>query len=159
MTISLRGLTRDTWQDSLDLQLSEEQSRFVAPNVYSLAEAQFYPGTVCRGVYASDTMVGFVMYGPDEGYAPKEERDGAYMVLRLMIDQRHHQGYGRAVLEEVIRRIRAEPGSRVIYLSTSPENQQADRLYRRLGFLPTGEVSDGEVVYRLDLSPELRLTR
>jgi diamine N-acetyltransferase len=150
MTITLRELTRDTWEDCVDLEVAEHQSNFVSSNLVSLAEAQFYPGTVCRAVYADEAMVGFVMYGPDAEYAPAES--GAYAFVRLMID-RHHQGkgYGRAAITAVIEAIKSMPESRTLYTSYVPENTQAGHLYESVGFQPTGRMLDGEIVVALPL--------
>lgn len=151
MTISLRELTLDTWHQCSELDVAENQRDFVAPNLASIAEAQFYPGTVCRAVYADDTMVGFVMYGPDAEYAPDEP--GAYAFIRLMIDQAHQgKGYGRAAVAAVIDAITRIPGSRVIYTSYVSENIHAGRLYTAMGFQATGRELDGELVVRLPLA-------
>lgn len=150
MAITLRELTRDTWEECVDLEVAEHQRNFVSSNLVSLAEAQFYPGTVCRAVYADEVMVGFVMYGPDAEYAPEEQ--GAYAFVRLMIDQ-HHQGkgYGRAAFAAVIDTIKNIPESRVLYTSYDPENTHAGRLYEAMGFQQTGRMLDGEIIVALPL--------
>lgn len=150
MTITLRELTRDTWEECVDLEVAEHQRNFVSSNLVSLAEAQFYPGTVCRAVYAGDVMVGFVMYGPDAEYAPGEP--GAYAFVRLMIDRRHQgKGYGRAAIAAVIEAIRNIAESRVLYTSYNPENTHAGHLYAAMGFQATGRMLDGEIVAALPL--------
>ena len=152
MTITLRELTQDTWSECAGLAVCEDQRGFVAPNLKSIAEVQFYPGMVCRAVYADETMVGLMMFGPDDGYAPLEERPSAYALVRLMIDQRYQgRGYGRAALETLIAYLRAERGCRALYLSYVPGNTQAERLYSDIGFRPTGLVQEGEIVLRLAL--------
>lgn len=152
MAVTLRPLTLDTWDDCIDLKVRDDQTEFVASNLYSIAEAQFYPGTVCRAVYADETMIGFLMYGPDAGYSPANERDAAYAIVRLMIDQAHQgKGYGYAAMEAAIDEITAMAQCRYIYLSFTPENSRAERMYRRLGFLPTDVIADGEAVFRLVL--------
>jgi len=150
MGITLRELTGDTWEECVDLEVAEHQRDFVSSNLVSLAEAQFYPGTVCRAVYAGEEMVGFVMYGPDAEYGPGEQ--GAFAFVRLMID-RHHQGkgYGRAAVAAVIEAVRESPESRVLYTSLAPENIHAARLYAAMGFQPTGRELDGEPIVRLPL--------
>ncbi|GAB4208027.1 MAG: GNAT family N-acetyltransferase [Roseiflexaceae bacterium] len=156
MTVELRELTSDNWHDCIDLKLAESQQGFVAPNLYSLAEAQFYPGTLCRAVYAGETMVGFVMFGPDAEYTSGDERAGAYALVRLMIDHAHQgKGYGRAALLAVLALLQRETSARVVYTSAVPENTAALALYRSAGFLPTGAVLDGEVVLRLELTPSV----
>jgi len=150
MAITLRELTRDTWEECIDLDVAEHQRYFVSSNLVSLAEAQFYPGTVCRAVYSDEVMVGFVMYGPDMEYAPEEQ--GAYAFVRLMIDRKYQRkGYGRAAIAAVIEAIRNIPDSRVLYTSYVPENIQAGQLYAAMGFHPTGRELDGELIVRLPL--------
>jgi diamine N-acetyltransferase len=150
MAIMLRELTRDTWEECVDLEVAEHQRNFVSSNLVSLAEAQFYPGTVCRAVYADEEMIGFVMYGPDAEYAPGEP--GAFAFVRLMIDQ-HHQGkgYGRAAIIAVIEAVREIPESRALYTSFVPENTHAASLYIAMGFQPTGRELDGEPIMCLPL--------
>ena len=137
MAVILRELTRDTWEECVDLDVAEHQRNFVSSNLVSLAEAQFYPGTVCRAVYADEVMVGFVMYGPDAEYAPGEQ--GAYAFVRLMIGQ-HHQGkgYGRAAIAAVIEAVKNMPESRVLFTSYVPENTPAEHLYAAAGFRRLG---------------------
>lgn len=150
MTVTIRPLTLDTWDDCIELKVRDDQTEFIASNLYSVAEAQFYPGTVCRAIYADETMVGFLMYGPDAGYAPESKRDTAYAIVRLMIDQAHQgKGCGYAAMKAAIDEIKATAQCHCIYLSFAPDNSVAERLYRRLGFLPTGATADGETVFRL----------
>jgi diamine N-acetyltransferase len=67
-----------------------------------------------------------------------------------MIDARYqHKGYGRVAMEAVISRIRQQESSREIRLSYHPDNTIAAHLYERLGFRPTGELRNGEIVVRL----------
>jgi diamine N-acetyltransferase len=150
MAITLRELTRDTWEECIDLEVADHQRDFVSSNLVSLAEAQFYPGTVCRAVYSDDLMVGFVMYGPDAEYAPEEQ--GSYAFVRLMIDWKYQgKGYGQAAITEVIQAIRNIPDSRVLYTSYAPQNTHAARLYAAMGFQPTGRELEGEPIVCLPL--------
>jgi len=41
MTITLRELTRDTWEECADLDVDEHQRDFVSSNLVSLAEVFF----------------------------------------------------------------------------------------------------------------------
>ena len=84
MTVTLEPITRHNWIDCINLEVTEEQYRrhAVAANVNSLAQAYGEPWWTPLGVYAGDTMVGFVMYGRRPG------SDINY-ILRLMIDARY----------------------------------------------------------------------
>lgn len=117
--------------------------KHVAPNAYSIAQAQFWPGAQSCCIYHGDEMVGYIWYGPDYD-------DGDYHPLmwisRLMIaeDQRG-KGYGRATLRHVIAEAR-RLGYPEVGLSTHPDNFKAIGLYESMGFHAT-EIEDGEMVY------------
>ena len=139
--IQLVTVNKDNWQECIQLPTSEDH-RFVAPNVYSIAEAQFYPDTVtvCC-IYAEDAMVGFAMYGPDEDDAT------LFVIDRLMIAEGHRgKGYGKAALSAILEEAKRRSFSRV-KLSTNPENVRAINLYESVGFKATGEMDDDEAVY------------
>jgi len=38
----------------------------ICPNVYLIAEAQFYPKAVPKAIYDGEQMVGYTMFGEDE---------------------------------------------------------------------------------------------
>jgi diamine N-acetyltransferase len=140
-TVHLREINRDNWQQAIRLDVAPDQKHFVAPNLYSIAEAIFNPTFVPLVIYnETETMVGFLMHGtnPDN-----DER----WIIRLMVDQQYQgRGYGRAAMEEIIRQLRDKSDRREIFTSYEPDNHVAARLYRSLGFEDTGRVEDGELV-------------
>ncbi len=144
--ITLRPVDRSNWKQCLALQLHEHQKRFVASNMFSLAEAKVYPAFVPLAVYHDTVMVGFIMYGLDPD-------DGNCWISRLMIDKEHQQrGYGKAAIKQVIDRLKESPNCTAVYISHHPDNEIADRLYTDLGFAGTDRIIDGEKVMRLALS-------
>lgn len=140
--IRLVAVNKENWQECIQLPTSEDHTRFVAPNVYSIAESQFYPDTVTACcIYAGDAMIGFAMYGPDE------EDATLFAIDRLMIAEGHRgKGYGKAALLAILEEAKRRGFSR-ISLSTNPENEKAIQLYESVGFKATGEMSDNEAVY------------
>lgn len=143
MTITLRDVDRENFGRCIRLEVHEGQRDYVASNLFSIAQSKVEPTLRPQAVYDGDEMVGFVMYGYDAD-------EGCHAVARVMIDKSHQgKGYGRALMTEVIRRLRAEPGCRQIALSINPGNLPAAALYESLGFVKTGEVSHGEDVMRL----------
>ena len=146
MTCTLRAVTRDTLGAVVALAVTDGQQGFVAPNVFSLAQAAVMPEMVPRAVYADETLVGFVMYGFDAD-------EDAYCISRLMIDRAYQgKGYGRQAMALALADIRARAPKRdVCYISFEPHNTAARALYESLGFAPDGRVEDGELVYRLTL--------
>jgi diamine N-acetyltransferase len=147
--INLVQVNKENWQECINLATSDDHARFVAPNVYSIAEAQFYPDTVkACCIYADDEMVGLAMYGPHE------DDESLFWIDRLMIAEgRRGKGYGRAamlaMLDEAVER-----GFLRIGLSTAPENIQAISLYESIGFVATGEFDGDEAVYERPLKAE-----
>jgi diamine N-acetyltransferase len=73
--------------------------------------------------------------------------------MRYLIDTRHQgRGYGTAALPALIDLIVERHGCSELFLGYEPSNEVASRLYARMGFVPTGEMHEGEIVARLDLT-------
>lgn len=110
--------------------MHDEQTDLVPSNVYSLAEAQFYPEAVPLAIYDDkERMVGFVMYGVDV-------TSDKWKIFRLMVDRAYQgKGYGRAAMQHVIERLAAQPGCDEILISYQPNNNTARQLYADLGFV------------------------
>ncbi len=125
--------------------MAPEQRELVADNARSIAEAHFEPQAWFRAITADGEPVGFV-----QGIDVLEER--CVYVWRMMIDAGHQRrGYGAAAMRLVIERARALDGVDRVVLSHAERAGNAGPFYARLGFTPTGEVEDGEVVLALSL--------
>lgn len=143
--VTLREVTADTFDDIINLSVSERQKHFVATNLYSLAQAYVSPEAWVRAIYADETPVGFMMLA-DEPDEPE------YFLWRFMIDERYQgQGYGRQALEQLIDYVRTRPGATELLVSYEQGEGGPEPFYRKLGFEPTGEIIDGEVVAKLVL--------
>ena len=142
--IELVAVTQDNWVECIKLPTSDAH-RFVASNVYSIAEAQFYPKAEAYCVYAGEQMVGFTMYGLDE------DDETLLWIDRLMIAEPYRgRGYGAAVLREILQRARNLDVAGV-GLSTESENIIAKRAFEKAGFRATGEKDGDEDVYHVAL--------
>lgn len=144
MSVELREVNRANFRECIALAVRDDQ-KFVASNVYSLAEAKVDPNCVPRAIYADGSMVGFLMYEVDRG------RRELYLA-RLMIDRRFQgRGHGRAALELLVKIALGEPGVAAVTLGTRPDNHDGIRFYERFGFVDTGVLEDGEEVFVLRL--------
>ena len=134
--ITLRELTKDNWEGVIKLKVRDDQTGFVAPNVYTIAETRFHPWSRCRVMYAGHRMIGFAAYGVDPD-------DKQLWLHRFMIDADHQgQGYGRASLKALIAEWEADyPEAPVVYLSYTPANAAAEHLYTSQGWIP-GEIAN-----------------
>lgn len=143
--VRLTEVTGETVRAICLLQVAPLQRISVAPNAVSFAEAMFEPKAWFRAVVADDVPVGFVMMEIDPE-APE------YYLWRFMVDARYQgRGYGRAALALVIDHVRGLPNATELLVSWDPGPDGPEGFYLGLGFVPTGEIDDGEVVARLVL--------
>jgi diamine N-acetyltransferase len=146
MDITFRPVTRENFSTVAELAVTPEQAEFVALNLYSLAEAYIDPTWTPPAIYAGDQLVGFAMFGRDD-------ESGHWWIMRYMIDADYQgRGYGTAALPGLIELIVERHGCSELFLGDEPENEVASRLYARMGFAPTGEMVEGEIVARLEIA-------
>lgn len=139
--VTLEDVTADNWEAVADLEVTENESDFVASNAYSLAQSKYEPSARPLAIYAGRVPVGFLMYEIDE------DEPGAFMIYRFMVDRRHRgHGYGQVGLRLLVERIQRDPAARVIRVCYVPENVSARRLYASLGFVETDRDDDGELI-------------
>jgi diamine N-acetyltransferase len=144
-TITLREINRSNWRDVVDLDVREDQRRFVAPVSRYLCLCAYEDVWRPLGGYDGDVPVGFLMWGRDPA-------DGSHWIGGVVVDAaKQGQGYGRAMLAAAVEFLRRLPGCTQIALSYQPENAVARALYASLGFVETGEREGDEVVARLEL--------
>ncbi len=136
-SIELRPITVDNWKACIALSVDASQQHFVPSNLYSIAEAQFYPSARSLAIYSPmHGLVGYVLYGIDV-------TSGLWKVFRLMIDQRYQRhGYGRAALRAVIAEIVAQALDTPILVTFHHENHAAHQLYRSVGFIDIDQRDD-----------------
>ena len=153
--VHLRPVTNENVADCLALEVEEGQTQDVAGNAKSLAQAAVNPALVPLAIYdcaargfvePSTPMIGFVML---------ELAAGVGFILRLMIDKRFQgEGYGKAAMQEVIRRLRLYPEVEMIATSYRRGNEAAASLYQSLNFVPWAisyaQENPDEVYVRLD---------
>lgn len=119
-----------------------------------MAQAAVYPEARPRGIEADGRLVGFVMLS-DPSRRPGAAPPHACYLWRFMIDRREQgRGLGEQALRLVIDEAKARPGTDALTLSYVPDqaaSQRLARFYGRMGFVPTGEIDEGEVVMRMSL--------
>jgi diamine N-acetyltransferase len=151
--MELRPVTEQNWRELIKLKVSDDQTHFVASNLYSIAEAQFgyedegHCDFSSFGEYVDGQPVGFVMYSLNSNHS----RFQAF-VMRLMVDQRFQgKGYGREIMQSVLKTFRENEQIHNVGISYEPENEVARKLYASLGFVEPGEMIDGETLAVLNL--------
>jgi diamine N-acetyltransferase len=144
--IRLADLSTGNWETVANLEVKPNQLSFVAPNLRTIAEMQFYDNMFLRVIMNGRKPVGLAAYGIDTD-------DDNWWLFRFMIaGDQQGKGYGRKALELLIDEWRAIPDIDFILLGYYPDNVVAERLYTSLGFVP-GEIAPwGERIARLDLA-------
>ena len=146
MDITFRPVTRENFAAVTELTVAPGQAEFVASNLYSLAEAYVESTWTPLAIHAGDQLVGFAMFGRDD-------ETGRWWIMCYMIDADYQgRGYGTAALPGLIDLIVERHGCSELFLGYEPSNEVASRLYARMGFAPTGEMTGGEIVARLDIA-------
>ncbi len=153
-SIELREITEANRDAVVALHAGPAEGRFVSSVADSIEEATETPegNPWYRAVYLEGEPVGFVMLSWDVTPQPPDII-GPWFLWKLIVDERHQgRGIGRAIIEEVIRRIRAEGATQLLTSHVMGEGGP-DGFYERLGFVPTGSFDpQGERILRLDLA-------
>ena len=149
--VSLVEITPDIEDAVRALRVAPGQEHFVSSVAHSFVEAAEAPEGKPwpRAVVVDDEPAGFLMMG--WGVEPAAGLHGPYFLWKLLVDEhRQRQGIGRAALALVCQEVQ-DAGGRELLTSCVPGEGSPQPFYEGLGFVPTGEVDDGEVVLRLAL--------
>ena len=146
--VSFRAITEENFAAVVAMKRPPGEE-YVAPNVYSLAQAWLYRenGDVYPfAVHDGETPVGFMLLEED-----MDER--ALIVWRVMFPEEHqNKGYGTEALQQIIRLAAASGKYDRLLLDCKPKNTIAWHVYEKLGFRPTGRsVNEGETEMGLEL--------
>jgi diamine N-acetyltransferase len=143
VNVTLEPVDASNWRAVADLEVTEEQRRFVVPVTRYLTLCAYDDGPWRPlAVRSGHPVVGFLMEAIDPA-------DGSYWIGGLIIDASgQRRGYGRATVAAALVRAR-EAGCGSAALSYEPANVVAKQLYCSLGFAETGERDGDEVVARL----------
>jgi diamine N-acetyltransferase len=152
--IELRDVTEANREVVVAIHAGPAEGRFVSSVADSLEEAAKHPegSPWYRAVYLEGEPVGFVMLSWNVTPQPPDII-GPWFLWKLIVDERHQgRGIGRAIVEYVVRLIRAEGATELLTSHVIGEGGP-DGFYERVGFVPTGTFDPvGERILRLDLA-------
>ena len=147
----LEAIDQHNWRAAVAVRVSADQVRFVAGHqpvaLVILAKAYVRPGDLHwepLAVVSDASVVGVVALAHSGGNTE---------LLHLAIDiDRQGQGIGSAAIKLVLARVTASrPDCQKVVLTVHPDNTRAQRLYRGVGFSPTGEMRENEPIWSLTL--------
>jgi GNAT superfamily N-acetyltransferase len=134
----LRPATRDDLPRIHDVRHGTAENRLTDPSQVTAAEVAWYLDNAIFLVGEDDEQIqGFVCANPQTGY----------VWALFVIDGAQGRGFGTALLEAAMERLRRE-GHRQAFLWTG-EGTRAEGFYASRGWRAMGKNLEGEVVYRL----------
>lgn len=147
--INLKNLDRENWIQCAKLSLDEAQKDYVAPNVYSIAESKVEEHYCPRVICFNEEVVGFLMYCVEIDPPDKT----LFWLFRFMISKGNQaKGYGTTALQIAIDEIFTK-GAKRIRTMYKPSNYVVGKLYKKLGFIETGECDEcGDIILELNIS-------
>ena len=148
MSVTLKDITQENFEELISLFVDQEQEQFVASNLYTIAQMQFKEEKIAKGVYVDEKAVGLIAYDLED-----------YDIWRLMIDARFQgNGYGRKAMEIVLDILRKDSRLETARTCIVVENIAMRNLIVSFGFKENGKVhryrDDGEpdeIEFELDL--------
>ncbi len=152
-SVRLVEIDADSMRDVRRLTTHKSQETFVSPVWASYGDALF-PEVIdgapvapwMRAIEADDELVGFVMLALTTDAHPEP------YLWRLLIDRMHQRrGIGTITLDLLVEQCR-EWGDRVLTVSWAPGKGSPEPMYLRYGFVPTGNLVDGEIEGRLAIT-------
>lgn len=156
MKVQLEAVTRENWQEALQLKVKYVQNHFVPTVAVSLAKVYVKPdgdnvNYLPFAIYEEEQgMIGFVMH------AYVEDTDDMYWINGFIIDEKHQgKGYGRAALRKMVNWIINQYSQcKEVRLTVHKENDAARQLYKSFGFVEAGEFDEEEDLLRFIISRE-----
>lgn len=150
MKVQLEAVTRENWQEALQLKVKDVQNYFVPTVAVSLAKVYVKPdgdkvNYLPFAIYEEEQgMIGFVMH------AYVEDTDDMYWINGFIIDEKHQgKGYGRAALRKMVNWIINQYSQcKEVRLTVHKENDAARQLYKSFGFVEAGEFDEEEELLR-----------
>jgi diamine N-acetyltransferase len=137
MSVRLTTVDRFNWEQVAQLSVSEEQTKFIPSNLYTIAQSK-YENLDLYALYLDDIPVGLGAIG----FFAK-----VYWISRIMIDYRYQKlGYGSELLRLLLGIIQHDRKSYEVRTSVLSKNITALNLFKKHGFQVLGEMSDGEII-------------
>jgi diamine N-acetyltransferase len=146
--LTLKKVNETNFVDCFNLKLGYGQDKFVSHPIRSLAQAYvYYNQCTPFAIYKDDIIVGYVMviYDYDEE---------TYNIWHMMIDEKFQgKGYGTKAVELCLDYIKSKPygDSNNVILTCNIDNTHAIHIYKKLGFIDTGDRDDDEIIMKLEI--------
>jgi diamine N-acetyltransferase len=69
----------------------------------------------------------------------------------MIAEPYHGRGYGRQAIQRLVEYVKTRPGAKELVVSCGQGEGSPEGFYLKQGFVPTGEILEGEIVLRMAL--------
>lgn len=152
MDIRLVNITKENYQQIVNLKVAPEQQVFTVRNVQALVEATFERGRVALAIVEQQRQacIGLLVHGPGE-------IPGSWWLYHLMVNaEEQHQGYGRIAVGQLVTQLADTPAVKYLYACYHATNAAAHSLAVQLGFEETGNVREEHIEVALHMPAKTR---
>lgn len=126
--IKLSPLSIHNWEKCAKLKVKQNQEDNLPPNLFSIAELNFYPKTKAFVIELEEETIGFVTFGVIEENKKSK-------IFRLMIDGAYQgKGYGTIALTQLSQFIFDTLNSEEIHVCYNPDKAALSHFYQSVGF-------------------------
>lgn len=152
--IYLESINRSNWRTACFITDDPEHKcpldeEWTTSTAFSIVQATFEPEWNAKLVMNDSKAIGFAFYGM---WAKKN----APLFCRYTIDiDEQGKGFGQTALPIIVDAIIKQYNCSIIYLTLEEKNERAVHIYKKFGFVPTGERDEGEDVYVYEVANDL----
>ncbi|MEQ8345650.1 MAG: GNAT family N-acetyltransferase [Sneathiellaceae bacterium] len=155
--VELRPVDRGNVDAILQLTVAPRQALVVASAAVSLAQAHYEPGAWVRAICQGDRPVGLVVvFDPRHPDAEPDPilQPGDILLWRLLVDRScQGKGYGQQAVMRVLEQFSGAAGLQRLLATYPPGPHAPVAFFEGLGFTPTGQEDEGEIVVARPLLP------
>ena len=147
MTIRLTPIAGDDVVPLGNMTVRDDQDRFIAPNVFTIAQARFHTGAYDFCIWNDNQRVGLIALIDMAEHDDLDDIDNpdAVFVWRLLIGTDfQRRGFGTAAMA-LAEEWTLGRGKTLVQIQAVEDNDAAISLYRSLGYVPTGRMSGNEI--------------
>jgi len=144
LKIDIRPVDKNNWRDVINLKVKENQEKFIASNVKSIAQSKIFEDHFNFAIYCEEQTAGYILYFftlDNDNQIPNhlKQDNGSYTeIVRFMIDAKYQRkGIGSKALHLLLGYLYDEHGSRTIWMSYIKENAISGNFFKNGGFQET----------------------
>ncbi len=140
MNIKLRKINKHNFHLVNDLEVTEEQKKFVSNPYFAIAQSKYERWIKTSAIYLDKIIIGFIEYGFDPNLK-------SYWIKELIIDKKYqNKGYGKTAVEQLLKILKEKHNYEIVYAGYKPNNFNSKKLCESLGFKETDIFTEKHIV-------------